>query len=366
MKISKARIFKASIPYRYPFTISGGTTSVAEHVFVEITGDEGFKGYGEAAPMPSYSKETPESIIAVLRAGMLEQIMGESVFDIERILAKLDEISTSDPFATAAIDLALHDLIGKFLGIPCYNIMGGLVRSRVELSWAVGIMDKEKMVAEAKKYVCLGYKTIKLKIGSDSNQDIENVQAVRQAVGTEIKVRVDANQGYTLEEAMRVLPELEKYDLEMIEQPIARTDIEGMAELCSKVKTPILADESLFSLSDALALIKHKACDIFNIKVMKLGGLHRSKKIAAVAEASGIPCEVGSMIEMGPGTAAGLHFALSTSIVKYACEMIGHEMINGDIIEEEDWIATCRHGHLGIPTKLGLGFTITGEVEYVN
>ncbi len=366
MKIRDARIFRVSLPYRIPFTIAGGTTEVAEHVFVELEAENGSKGYGEAAPMPSYSKETPESVIASLKSGMLNKVRGESLYDIERILEKLDEFCEDNPLATAAIDFALHDLIGKCLNIPCYKLMGGLVRNRLELSWAIGIKEKEEIVEEAKKYVGLGYRTIKLKIGLNPGQDIENVRAVREALGKDVRMRVDANQGYSLAEAIQVLPLLEKFDLEMIEQPIAAQDLEGMAELCAKLKTPILADESLRTLSDAMALIKNKACDIFNIKVMRVGGLWCSKKIAAVAEAASIPCEVGSMVEMGPGTAAGLHFALSTAAVKYACEMIGHEMIDGDIIEEEEWIASCRNGFLGVPNKPGLGFTIKEEFQYID
>ena len=366
MKIRDARIFRVSLPYRILFTIAGGTTAAAEHVFVELEAENGLKGYGEAAPMPSYSKETPGSVISTLKSGMLEQLKGESIFDIERILEKLDGVSSDDPFATAAIDFALHDLIGKSLNVPCYKLMGGLVRNRLELSWPVGIKEKEEMVEEAKKYVGLGYRTVKLKIGRDPGQDIENVRAVRKALGKNIKIRVDANQGYSLAEATRLLPEFEKFDLEMIEQPVSAQDIEGMAGLCEKLNTPILADESLRTLSDAMALVKHKACDIFNIKVMRVGGLYRSKKIAAIAEASSIPCEVGSMVEMGPGTAAGLHFALSTSAVKYACEMIGHEMIDGDIIEEEEWISSCQNGFLGVLSKPGLGFIIKEKYQYID
>lgn len=366
MKIRDARIFRVSLPYKIPFTIAGGTTAVAEHVFIELEAENGLKGYGEAAPMPSYSKETPDSVISSLKSGMLEQLKGESLFDIEKILEKLDAVSRDDPFATGAVDFAIHDLIGKSLNVPCYKLMGGLVRNRLELSWPVGIKEKEEMVEEARKYVGLGYRTVKLKIGRNPGRDIENVRAVRDALGKNIKMRVDANQGYSLAEALRVLPELEKFDLEMIEQPVSAKDIEGMAELCEKLKTPILADESLRSLADAMALVKHKACDIFNIKVMRVGGLHRSKKIAAIAEASSIPCEVGSMVEMGPGTAAGLHFCLSTSAVKYASEMIGHEMIDGDIIEEEEWISSCHNGFLGVPSKPGLGFVIKEKFQYID
>lgn len=366
MKIKDTRLFKVSRPYRVPFTISGGTTAVAKHIFVELEAENGLKGYGESAPMPSYSKETAESVIGTLKSGMLEQVKGESLFDLERILEKLDAVKSDNPFATAAIDFALHDLIGKCLNVPCYKLMGGLVRARVGLCWAIGIKEKEEMVEEAKKYVALGYRTVKLKIGRDPGQDIENVRAVREALGKGVRMRVDANQGYSLSEALRVLPELEKFDLEMIEQPISAQDIEGMAELCAKLRAPILADESLRTLSDATALVKHKACDIFNIKVMRVGGIQRSKKIAAIAEAASVPCEVGSMVEMGPGTAAGLHFALSTSAVKYDCEMIGHEMIDGDIIEEEEWISSCRNGFLGVPSRSGLGFAIKEKFQYID
>jgi len=366
MKIREARILKASLPYRSPFRIAGGVTTAADHVFVELTGENGLRGYGEAAPMPSYSSETSGSVIAILKRGMLEQVVGETVFDMERILNKLDEVSTTDPFATAAVDFALHDLAGKCLDTPCYNLMGGRLRERVDLSWAVGMGEVEAMVEEAVHHVDMGYRTVKLKVGSDPGGDLEVVRAVRNRIGAEIRLRVDGNQGYSLEDAVRILPELERFDLEMIEQPIHRDDIEGMVALRAVLHTPVLADESLFSLQDALDLIRMEACDVFNIKVMKPGGLWRSRKIAAVAAAAGIPCSVGSMVEMGPGSAAGLHFALSIPEVKYAAELIGHEMIDGDVIEEADWIATCRNGYLGVPGGPGLGFCMKGGLEHVD
>jgi len=366
MKIRDAHVLRASRPYRRPFCIAGGVTYVADHVFVELTAENGLRGYGEAAPMPSYSRETPESVITALEGGMLDQVRGESVFDVERILGKLDAVSTRDPFAAAAVDFALHDLMGKCLGTPCYNLLGGKVRDRVDLSWAVGMGEIEAMVEEAARYADLGYRTVKLKVGRDPGRDLEAVRSVRQRLGPCVRLRVDANQGYGLEEARRILPELERFDLEMIEQPVHRDDIESMAALRADLDTPILADESLFSLEDALDLIRHEACDAFNIKVMKSGGLRRSSKIAALAEAAGIPVSVGSMVEMGPGTAAGLHFALAVPGVRYAAEMIGHEMIDGDVIEEAEWIASCRNGHLGVPEEPGLGFCMAGDLERVD
>jgi L-alanine-DL-glutamate epimerase-like enolase superfamily enzyme len=212
------------------------------------------------------------------------------------------------------------------------------------------------MVEEAVRYARAGFPTIKLKIGVDARQDLDVVREVRSALGPDVPIRVDANQGYDFLTACRVLPKMEEEGLQLIEQPIARWNIDGMAELCRMLETPIMADESLYSLQDAGQLARHGAADIFNIKLLKPGGLWRSRQVAAVAEAFGIPCLVGSMPEMGVGTLAGVHFAAATRAVSFPSELIGPLMFAGDVLAGNPLGDLERvPGWITVPETPGLG-----------
>ncbi|HEX6971135.1 MAG TPA: enolase C-terminal domain-like protein, partial [Limnochordia bacterium] len=265
--------------------------------------------------------------------------------------------------AKAAIDIAAHDLAAKTLGLPVHRLLGGAVRRRVPLAWAVGLGSTEEMVREAQQYVARGFRTIKLKIGRDPRQDLQNVAAVREAIGPEIALRVDANQGYTVDVAIPTLRRMEAYDLQLIEQPVPRWDLSGMAKIAAALDTPILADEAVFDAHDAWRVIREQAADLINIKIMKPGGLYPSKQVAAVAAAAGVPCLVGSMIEMGPGTAAGLHFAASTPNVLYPSELIGPVMLAGDVICEDRFAPSAVPGYLEVSDEPGLGVSLLDETH---
>jgi L-alanine-DL-glutamate epimerase-like enolase superfamily enzyme len=305
--------------------------------------------------MPSYSDETHTSVEAVLREKLIPAVLGCDPFDISAIMERLDRAVTGNSFAKAAIEIALEDLTGRLVDQPVYRLLGGKYRERVPLAWAIGIGDVAAVAKEAAEYAARGFGTIKVKIGRDPARDIEVVREARSAIGGGVKLRVDANQGYDLTTAMETLPRMEKFDLELIEQPLPRGDISGMARLCGLLETPIMADESVFGPEDAIALVRGAAADIINIKIMKPCGLRGSRAIADIAAAAGIPILVGSMVEMGIGTAAGLHFAIATPGIEFACEMIGPEMLADDVVESVPFLATCAEGYLGVPTGAGLG-----------
>jgi muconate/chloromuconate cycloisomerase len=355
MKIEKIDVLQRSVPFKRPFEIAGGATTVCEHAIIRITIDDGTYGLGEAATMAAYSEETHTGVETVLKEKLIPVVIGCDPFDINAIMERLDKTVDGNSFAKAAIDLALHDLMGKLANQPVYKLLGGKYRDRVPLAWAIGLGGIGDVAAEAVEYVEKGYRTIKIKIGNDPKRDIDAVREVRNAIGDEIKFRVDANMGYDLDTAIETLSEMEKYDIELFEQPISRDDIEGMAKLCERFDTPIMADESNYSPEDALDLARKKAADILNIKIMKPCGLRGSRAIANIAQAADIPLLIGSMPEMGIGTAAGLHFAISTPGIEYACELIGPEMLADDVIEPVPFLKTCEKGYLELPTGNGLG-----------
>lgn len=359
MKITKVEAFTADIPYKKPFVINGGPSHVGEHVLTRVHTDEGIIGYGEGAPMVSYSDETQKDILYGVLDYLAPMVVGMDPFDLEEIHHRMDVVLPGHHFAKASIDLALYDIMGKHLNLPAHALLGGKVRDRIPMAWVVGIGTIAEMVEEAVSHVkTYGFGTVKLKIGREPHKDLDVVREVRAALGPRVKIRVDANQGYDVATAIKTLRKMEQYDLELVEQPVARWNLLGMAEVAAALDTPIEADESMFGLHDAMTLIRLRAADIINIKIMKPCGLYGSKKVAAAAEGAGLTCLVGSMVEFGPGTAAGLHFAAAHRVVAHACEPVGGFLFQGDVVEEDFSLSAVVDGCLPVPQGPGLGVTL--------
>lgn len=361
MKITGLTSIRINIPYRKPFVISGGENVAGEHVLIAVHTDEGIVGYGESAPMVSYSGETQSDSFHALTEYLQHAIAGLDPFDFEKIHSTMDRALPEHYFAKSAIDIALYDLIGKKLNVPVYKLLGGKVRSGIDITGVIGIGTTDEMIAEANDYVRKGLKTIKVKIGSDPQKDMEIVREIRRSVGPDVLIRIDANQGYDVSTAIRTIRKLEQYDIELVEQPVKKWDLYGMAAVAAAVDTPIEADESMFTLHDAMNIIKHRAADIINIKILKPGGLYPAKKVAALCEAEGITCLVGSMVEYGIGTVAGLHFAASTPSVKHACELVGPSLFRYDILKEDYSSDAFVDGRMIVPEGPGLGVALKDE-----
>jgi muconate cycloisomerase len=280
---------------------------------VELFTDEGLVGIGETDPALAFTGESQQTVMA-----MLQHHLGPAVIELdpralEALHQRMAAVTAGNPFAKAAIDLACHDLLGKSLGVPVYQLLGGLVRDRVPIMWSLGSDPPQENVRQAVAKVEEGYRTIGLKLGVlPPDADIERVAQVRRAIGPEIKLRCDANQGWSVGTAIKTIHKLEEFDVAMVEQPVPRWDIEGLAQVVDAVSTPVGVDESLSSPRDALRVIKNRAADFYSIKTTKQGGLLKAKEIAAMVNAAGGKLFVNSMIEMGVSVMSGLHFAAST------------------------------------------------------
>lgn len=209
-----------------------------------------------------------------------------------------------------AIDMAIYDLFGKKYNIPLYKFFGG-ARREIETDITISVNSPEEMAQDAVNYVKEGYSTLKTKVGIDAELDICRVKAIRDAIGYEVKIRLDANQGWAPKEAIRTIRKMEDMNLniELVEQPVKAHDKEGLKYVTDNVETPIMADESLFSPYDCFELLKYRAVDILNVKLMKCGGLYNAQKINSMAESCGIQCMIGCMIESKVGIAAAAHLA---------------------------------------------------------
>jgi muconate cycloisomerase len=358
LTITGIEIRRAAVPYLRPFVISSGATAVLETLLVTVRTEDGCTGIGEVNPMTAYSGETTSGVEEAIRRYLAPAITGYPAYEIAGLHARMDAALRANALAKAAIDIAVHDLLGRAWGVPVSHLLGGPVRDRIPLAWVIGMGSLDEMVEEAARYAALGFPAIKLKIGRDPAADLAAVRAVREAIGPTVALRVDANQGYDTTTAIRTLRQMERYDLELVEQPVAGYDLHGMAALTRALDVPVMADESLQSPADALEIIRLGAADVLNIKIVKPGGLYRSRQIAALAEAAGLRCMVGSMPELGVGSIAGAHFAVATPSVTYPCEVIGPLMVEEDIVVDPVISVKTAPGYLRVPTDPGLGVTL--------
>ncbi|MGB9906283.1 MAG: mandelate racemase/muconate lactonizing enzyme family protein [Candidatus Saccharicenans sp.] len=349
MKIKKVEIFSFDVPLVEPFRISIGTMYAANDVLVRIITDSGLYGIGEACPFPPITGETQDSNIAAARA-IREILLDKDPLNIEGLIDGIGNIVHANPSAVAAFDMALYDLLGKVAGLPLYKLLGGY-RSSFETDLTTGLNTPEKMAASVKESLALGYRQIKIKVGEDPDLDVRRVQAVRQAIGPEIKLRIDANQGWSVSQAISALKRMEPYQIEFCEQPVKDSDIYGLRQVRTQSPVPIMADESLFGPADAIKLIKEEACDYFNIKLMKAGGILNSLKIAHVAAAANIKCMVGCMLETRLGLTAAAHLVASQKNIIFA-DLDGNSEHKVDPII--DGIKVDR-GTIYLPEKPGLG-----------
>ncbi|GGA90847.1 mandelate racemase/muconate lactonizing enzyme family protein [Ornithinibacillus halotolerans] len=303
MKITNIKVEKLKLELFKPFTVALGTIENVETLLVKVETDEGIYGIGEGAPFEYVTGETLETAISTAQL-LGNRIIGQNPLNIEVIHELMDRTIVGNTAAKAALDIALFDLKGKYMNAPLYQVLGGYSNS-FQTDVTIGINTPETMANEAKERVAQGFSILKIKAGLNPEQDIEAVARIREAVGPSIRLRMDANQGWTVADAVKVINTVERYQVEAVEQPLPFWDIDGMAYVRQKVSLPVMADESVHSPVDAFQVAKKQAADVINIKLMKSGGLYKAMSINNIAEAAGIQCMVGCMLESKIAITAG-------------------------------------------------------------
>src|SRR5262249_23984678 len=251
---------------------------------------------------------------APIERDVAPRLVGDDAAGLEALAREMAKRVQGNPFARAAVEMALWDLNGRALGVPVHRLLGGRLRDRVPLSWSLAVADPEAEVDEARAKAARGHRIFKIKTAARPvAEDIERIRRLREALGPGISLRVDANQGWDRPTALRAIRALEPYCVDFVEQPVPRWDLEGMAEIGRRVEVPIMADESCFSPQDALAIARLGGVSILGLKLTKSAGVIGSMTIARIAEAAGLTCYVGGMIERSLGTAADLHVAASAT-----------------------------------------------------
>ncbi len=372
--IERIEIFVTALPVRLKRIFSSGSydTGPAEQmlgkpVLVKIHAD-GIVGCAQIRPISPghFVADTTQSVVAAILEIYGPALLGRQLFDIESITELFDNRLAANPAARAVLDIALHDAMGKALKVPVYDLIGGCCQPRIPLEWSVSLADDiATMVAEANRAVReFGVRVLCVKAADRRGwrQDVKNFEAIRRAAGDDVVIGVDPNTGWTMADAISAVNALRHFGLGYIEQPIARKNIKGMAEIRRVADgIPVMADEGIFTLDDAFALAEARAVDAFCIKLYKVGGLSAAKKIAAVAEAANIQLNCGGLaVQSQLEAAAAAHFYTSTPAKRMmgAGEFLfGLNTIGPDpLVPETDFVV--RDGHVDIPNGPGLGITI--------
>ena len=324
LNITSIDIYRFSIPM-VPFTIATGTMEFAQNVFIRVHTDAGFYGVGECSAFPMIVGETQDTCL-IMAKEFARLWKGQDPLDIPARLQQLHDFAAGNTTIKSAFDMALYDIAAKNAGLPLYQFLGGS-RRKAETDITIGLGSPEIMAEKAAAFKALGAHILKVKLGKGAVEDVERIKQIRKAVGDDIKIRVDANQGWSFDAALYALQSLGEYDIQFCEQPMRTWHNDRLHELMQLSPVKIMADESVYNHHDARRLINSRSCDYINIKFAKSGGLFEAKKIHDTAADKGIACMMGGMLESRIALSAMLHFVYASPNIKFydmdTC-MLGH------------------------------------------
>ncbi|MDD5864523.1 MAG: dipeptide epimerase [Firmicutes bacterium] len=352
MKITNVRLGRISVPLRTPFKTALRSVSSAEDVIVEIHTDCGAVGYGEAPPTGAITGDTTGAILGAIQDHIAKTILGRDVDEFEPLLQSVQKCIVGNSSAKAAVDMALWDLYGQLYKLPVYKLLGG-GRKQIVTDITISVNDPDTMAADARKAVARGYDCLKMKVGVNPELDVARLAAVRDAVGKDIVIRIDANQAWTPKQAVKLLNRMQEQglDIELVEQPVAAHDFAGLKYVTERSYVPVLADEAVFSPENAMTILQMGAADLINIKLMKCGGIYNALKIASAAQVFGVECMIGCMLEAKISVNAAVHLACAKNIITRVD-------LDGPVLCSEDPIlggAVFDEKHITVSDAPGLG-----------
>lgn len=360
MKITRIEFAMLRVPLKTPFKTALRSVSQVEDVVVMVHTDTGNIGYGEAPATAVITGDTHGAIIDAIRHHIAPRLIGREVADLNRNTRLVQTALEKNTSAKAAVEIALYDLFGQYFDAPLYKVLGGgdpVITTDITIS--VDTIDK--MVADSISAVERGFDSLKIKVGKEILVDIERTKAIHAAVENRALLRLDANQGWTAKQAVHAIQALENagIQLELVEQPVKAADLEGLRYVTERVTTPIMADESVFGPAQVIELIRMRAADIINIKLMKTGGLSNAIKIADIASLHGIDCMIGCMLESSISVAAAVHLAVAKADAITKVDLDGPSLSQFDPVEggvnfNESEISISDAPGLGIRNIRGL------------
>lgn len=316
MEIKRFNLYKPILEMETPFVTSLREVSTVETVLVEVEAEDGPTGWGEAPISPPVTGETPGSVLAAMDM-ILPNLIGVDPGDREKVHAIMEGLIEGNTAAKASVDIALHDLLGRLWGVPVWKILGGSRSRELSTDYTVVMGDPGEMAKNASNLVSEGFNVLKVKLGENIDLDLKRLDKIKGAVGEGIKLRIDANQGWSRTDALLFMDKLDCGNVQFVEQPIAADDLEGMRYLRENTTIPILADESVHGPESALEVIQRRAADYLNIKLSKCGGFWPALKVADIAESAHVYCMIGGMSSTDVLATAAAHLAAGRDIVRF-------------------------------------------------
>jgi L-alanine-DL-glutamate epimerase-like enolase superfamily enzyme len=358
-RVTGVRLTAVDVPYvpELGMLVTAGLTqSGARHVLVEVGADDGSIGLGEAVPRPSVYGETVEGIRSVIEGLLAPPLLAMAATDVERAWAAWERV-VDNQSAKAALDVALHDLVGRHAGLPLFRLLGGWSDGTIELTMALGIGSASAMADQARRAVDDGYRTVKLKVGKDVAADVAAVAAVRAAIGPGVALYVDANNGYGRRDALRAIRGFEAHDVALVEEPVGARDTEGRARLASATDIPLLLDESTNNLDDVPREIAAGTAGAISVRAARTG-MTLTRHLVGLAVANHVPLLVGSHRELGVGVATNAHLAAGFRAMSFPAELGSHAFLEDGLLAVP---LRIEGGRLHLPTGPGLGVDLDPE-----
>ncbi len=359
LTIERIEIIPIQIKLTEPFVISKGPLTHANNTVVKIYTNDGLFGTGECCPYRTIHGETQHGSVAAGK-DLAQLLIGEDAREIRKIVSKIDKALAGNASIKGAFDMALYDLNSKAVGLPLFRYLNGDADKEIYTDMTVSLLSKEKMVEKALKYKADGFPFLKIKLGDrPAQKDIDRIHAIRKAIGNEIPMWIDANQGWNYLEAIRVLEGIADCNIYHCEAPVPAGNIIDRRRLVDASPIPIMGDESVFDHFDAYRNLAEGAIDLINIKLGKAGGITHAMKIAAIAQGAGVYCQVGSFSETKLGITALVHFSMAwDNIIYYDLDsplMQSEDPVHGGMVYHKDWKVTVDETP-GIGAEFDLAF----------
>ena len=356
LQIERVEVFGVAMPLIGTFTSGGISKQVTKCVVVRLTASDGTVGISSAEPSAAAkSPGTAAELIVTLRERVARALVGQDPTNINRVIDLLDKLAPTQPGAGAAVEMACVDLASRIRGEPIYTYLGGAVQDSVQFNGWIGMLPPEEAAAEAMRWLKAGFRSAKIKVGSGVEADRDRIAAVREAVGSAMKLRIDANCQYDADTSLKLCRVIKPFDLQLFEQPVPKDDIAGLARVRRDGGVPVMADETISDHASLIAVIKADAADFVKFGIKQAGGILRAARMLATAEAAGIPVVMGHGFGLDPSTLAEIMLAASSRNVLPGLECVGP-------LKVKDTIATTRldisSGSLPLPGGPGLGISL--------
>ena len=355
MRIKLIAIYKLKIPLREPFVISLGPITHAENIIVTILTDEGIMGYGECSPYMTINGESVDTCFIVGQY-LAKVLLAQNPLNPVECMKIMDRVIYANTSIKSAFDMAVYDIAAQHSGLPLYRYLGGEKNRILQTDMTVSIGTPQKMRQDAIRFKEQGFPFIKVKLGENLETDVARIKGIREGIGNDIPLRIDANQGWpSVDEAIAVLNALEPYNIEHCEEPIPRWQFMNLSKVSAGTSIPIMADETCGDDHDAERLIELKGCSMFNVKLGKSSGFLKAQKIIGLAAAAGIHLQIGGFMESRLGMTAAAHLALTNNAIHH-CDFDTPLMFTADPVV--GGIEYKPNGVIEVPDVPGLGATI--------